>query len=246
MVRCTATAANGDTATCSLTVEVRATAPTQQISRTRFLAFGDSMTAGEVSAPAQMTGQSGAGVPWLPLVLVPQASYPTQLDLQLRARYSSQSASISVTNAGKSGEYASDAARRFTEVIANLRPEVVLILEGANDLSLGTTGVSRALAGVESMAKDARFRNARVFIATMPPPGRSGSRALPASTVTAYNSRLVDLARGEGAVLVDLYSALLPNVSTYIGSDGLHPTEAGYRRMADAFFDAIRQSLEAR
>ena len=28
--------------------------------------------------------------------------------------------------------------------------------------------------------------------------------------------------------------------SSYIGIDGLHPTEAGYQRIADTFFAAIR------
>jgi lysophospholipase L1-like esterase len=29
-----------------------------------------------------------------------------------------------------------------------------------------------------------------------------------------------------------------------IGSDGLHPTEAGYRRIAELFFAAIRTALQ--
>jgi lysophospholipase L1-like esterase len=31
-----------------------------------------------------------------------------------------------------------------------------------------------------------------------------------------------------------------------IGADGLHPTEAGYRRIADVFLSAIRGALEVR
>jgi len=46
-------------------------------------------------------------------------------------------------------------------------------------------------------------------------------------------------------VFVDLYNALLPGLTNYIGADGLHPTEAGYRRMAEEFFVAIRATLEA-
>ena len=48
----------------------------------------------------------------------------------------------------------------------------------------------------------------------------------------------------EGATFVDLYNAMLPEAATLIGSDGLHPTEAGYRRIADLFFAAIRAQLE--
>jgi len=58
--------------------------------------------------------------------------------------------------------------------------------------------------------------------------------------------RLRTLAAGEGAVYVNLYDALLPSLTTYIGVDGLHPTEAGYRRMAEEFLFGIRTTLEAR
>ncbi len=243
-VRCTATAANLQTGSCSFTVTV--TPPVPRLARTRMLAFGDSLTEGEVTVP-QTTGQTADGSPSFKLVLVPQAAYPTQLQLLLRGRYTAQTSAIAVTNSGRSGERATEGARRFPDVVANLRPEVVLLLAGANDLAgLGNAGVTPAVLAVESMAKEARFRNARVFIATLTPPRPGASRALPASLVQTYNSRLESIARGEGAVFVDLYAALLTNLNVYIGVDGLHPTEAGYRRMADAFFDAILQDLEVR
>jgi lysophospholipase L1-like esterase len=39
---------------------------------------------------------------------------------------------------------------------------------------------------------------------------------------------------------------MLPEAGSLIGSDGLHPTEAGYRRIADVFFAAIKRELEER
>ena len=45
---------------------------------------------------------------------------------------------------------------------------------------------------------------------------------------------------------MDLYAALGVDVNTYIGVDGLHPTEAGYRRMAEVFFEVIRTRYETR
>jgi lysophospholipase L1-like esterase len=47
-------------------------------------------------------------------------------------------------------------------------------------------------------------------------------------------------------VLVDIHAGLSEDPARYIGIDGLHPTEAGYRRMAELFFDAIRGDLETR
>src|SRR5262245_16376550 len=70
-----------------------------RLSRTTFLAFGDSFTAGEVTNP---TSAAASGIH--KLILVPTASYPTQLQSQLRTTYSSQAASIRVTNSGEASE----------------------------------------------------------------------------------------------------------------------------------------------
>jgi len=45
---------------------------------------------------------------------------------------------------------------------------------------------------------------------------------------------------------VDRYGALLSDSATLTGSDGLHPTEAGHRPMAETFFTAIKAALEVR
>jgi lysophospholipase L1-like esterase len=183
---------------------------------------------------------------WGPLRVVPEASYPTQLLTLLRARYATQSASIQVTNAGKSGESALDGAQRFPGVMASVNPNVVLLLEGYNDLGLyGSRGINAGIAGMDSMAKEARNRGARVFIATLTPSRPGGVNTLPPDWLVEYNNSLRTLAASEGAVYVNLYDAMLPALTTYIGVDGLHPTEAGYRRMAEEFFLAIRTTLEA-
>src|SRR5439155_3584335 len=60
--------------TCLFTITL--TAP-PKISLTRFLAFGDSMTAGEVAAPHTVRG----------LAVHPELSYPTDLRIELANRY---------------------------------------------------------------------------------------------------------------------------------------------------------------
>jgi lysophospholipase L1-like esterase len=240
-VTCTATDAGSRQSSCNFLVSV-SRLPTLQ--RTSFLAFGDSTTAGEVTAPA--TGALDAqGFPSFTLVVVPSASYPTQLQALLRTRYITQQSSIVVTNAGVPGERATTGAQRFPGVMAQVRPEVVLLLEGYNDLSLfGNAGVNQAAAAIESMARDARGRGARVFIASLTPPRQGGRNTLPADQVAALNTRLRAIAAGENAVFVDLYQALVTNITLYVGVDGLHPTEVGYQKMAETFFDAVRATLE--
>jgi lysophospholipase L1-like esterase len=214
-----------------------------RLTRTRFLAFGDSLTAGEISQPS-VSAQSDE-TRLHRLVLVPSASYPTQLLSRLRARYTSQSSQIEVVNAGWPGEWAEDGAIRLPGMMSNARPEAVLLLEGMNELlALGAPGVPRAARAIDLMAKEIRGRGARAFLATLPPTRPLGPRAVPLELVQSLNAQIRSTASGEGAVIVDLYGALVSDVTRYIGSDGIHPTEAGYARIADTWLAAIRADLE--
>jgi lysophospholipase L1-like esterase len=240
-VQCTATDAAATTRACTFTVTV--TAQTARLTRTRFLAFGDSLTAGEITAP---TTTSRAGEPNYPLVIVPSASYPTVLANMLRARYVSQAASIEVINAGLSGEWAEDGMLRLPGVLNTNRPEVVLLLEGVNDLGVVPNGPANAGRAIETMAQTVRARGARLFLATLPPSRPGGFRSVPNSLIMSLNSRIRLIAPSEGAVLVDVYPVFEADVTRYIGIDGLHPTEAGYQKLAELFFNAIRGDLEVR
>lgn len=242
-VTCTGTDALNRTNSCSFTVTV---SRTPQLTVTKFLAFGDSITAGEVTFPVAGVS-SPRGFPNFTLRLVPSASYPTVLQGLMTTRYAAQSSSISVINEGLSGEMArsSSAQTRFAQAVATHRPDVVLLMHGYNDI--GDPSVLSATAtAVAVMAAEARNRGARVFIANLAPSRTSGSNARPSSSVTGFNERLLPVVRGENATLVDLYSALLPDVNTYIGVDGLHPNEAGYRKIAETFLAAIQATLEVR
>ncbi len=62
----------------------------------------------------------------------------------------------------------------------------------------------------------------------------------PVSELINYNNTLQLMCTQEGVVYVDLYNPMLPDAATLLGADGLHPTEAGYLRIAETFFAAIR------
>jgi len=214
------------------------------LSRTRFLAFGDSLTAGEVTVPlGTVPGLRGAGVlnpPSLRMLVVPAASYPTQLLPLLRARYPAQFPSI--TNAGVPGEYSFQGVQRLPSEMAASSPDVVLLLEGINDLPFGNTDLPAG--SLQTMAADAKRRGAVVLLSTMMPGKPGGRNTQNVALVEELNAKIKMIAAVEGVVLVNLYDQLLPEASTLIGSDGLHPTEAGYKRMADVFFAAIQATLE--
>jgi lysophospholipase L1-like esterase len=235
-VACTTTDARGATAGCSYEVVV---AP-PPLPRTSFLAFGDSMTAGEITVPIG-TALDAAGFPSYKLVVVPAASYPTDLLGMLRSRYITQASQFVVTNAGVPREWAADGPKRFPQVLAQSGATVVLLMEGSNDLSArGAQGIAPALAGLQTMVRQARAGGATVFIASVPPSKPGGNNSLPPELIVNLNQGIRLGAPGEGAIFVDVYAAMLPEVNTLIGVDGLHPTEAGYQRIAETFFAAIR------
>lgn len=235
-VRCTATDSLSRTASCAFGVTVSRLAT---ISKTKFLAFGDSITVGVVS-----TDNPSPPPPYI-LTNVPAAAYPEVLRQLLAARYSTQS--ITMINEGKGGEKAVDSVGRAQSVFNANRPEVALIMDGYNDLSLlGEAGIDPAIAAVNDMVKDARFRGARVFLGTLTPPPVNVNRGIGNSTISRYNEKLKAMAKGENAVLVDVYAAFAVDPNRYNSADGRHPNEAGYRLIAETFFAAIQRELENR
>jgi lysophospholipase L1-like esterase len=205
--------------------------PAPRVAKTRFVAFGDSLTEGVISAPVSLA---------LTLVDIPNA-YPARLATALRARYYDQR-DIVVLNEGKAGEFALDGKVRLPDVIKADSPQVILLMEGANELNVfGRRGVSRAVGALEDMIKDAGRRGCQVFVATLPPQRASGVNGSGAAYVEELNVQIRKTAADEGATLVDVYPQF--NVSL-VGQDGLHLTEAGYVRLGEIFAAAIRQAFE--
>jgi lysophospholipase L1-like esterase len=232
-IQCVATDSLSRTASCTFSVTVAAP---PRLQRTRIMAFGDSMT----------EGATVLGADPYAIVHPPESAYPTVLGQLLSARYTDQT--ITVFNRGLPGEEALRALPRFIATFVADAPDVVVLQEGYNDFTRASTdaaGIENAVAGVIQLAGEARRRGARVFICTLAP-SRLGPKRIPTSVLDVINARLRDVVRTEGAVLVDLYTALLPDVNANVSSDGLHLTPLGYRRVAETVFAAIRADLEVR
>lgn len=238
-VTCRATDAGTQTASCAFAVSV---AWVPQLAATRYLAFGDSMTAGVVS-PA-------------PFVLIESPeSYPFKLGQLLAARYLDQS--TLVDNDGKPGELAQPGAERLRSSILRNRPEVVLLWEGANDL-LACSGVSgfdaciqyRAIPdiirGLSDQIRTGKDSEVRVMLATHPPQrvGGTPARGDAAAWVPELNRQIAALAASRDVPLVDLYAAFPTNIGALVGVDGLHLTETGYALVAQTFLDAIKKAYD--
>lgn len=199
---------------------------------TRILAFGDSMTAGTTSAPLSFLGLT-AGQP---------QSYPFKLQTLVTMRYTGQT--IEVANAGIAGRLAQEDRQRLADAIKETNPQLVLLMEGANDLNQGhltpNAAITLAVNSLEDMVRDTTTgRGIPVLLATLPPQRLPKGEA--ASFVARYNEALKVMAAKKGATIVDI-GAVFP--ASLIGQDGLHPTEAGYERFAEIFLDAIKAKFE--
>ena len=221
-VGCTVTDADMKQASCGFAVTVSVS---QTIAKTKFTAFGDSMTEGVVSlAPLIMLG--------------PPDTYPFKLEQMLRERYPSQT--IEVINRGLSGERTDRAFQRLTTVLDTDNPQVLLLLEGINAINALSTSVQTA--ALRAMIVEAQRRGVDVIIATvMPvlPTWRSYQPGVTEPKIQALNAQIFLLAADYHLGLpVDLYG-LFAARPELIGSDGLHPTVEGQTEIARAFRDEI-------
>lgn len=232
-ILCTATDAQQRSAQCVFHVSVNLTA---RLNVTKFMAFGDSLTWGEVAQAVSASLH----------VYDPANSYPTFLQAMLKDAYPAQAADIVVWNEGAQGQSATKDEDRFVESLNARRPDAVLLLEGTNDVNSGTipaSSIAQSLRADISRAK--RMGIGTVFLATLPPEVEGRPRALNSDGIADANDAIKDAAQREGAVLVDLYAAMYPQRELLIGDDGLHATSAGYKFMANTFLANIKSSLQA-
>ncbi|WFE53707.1 cellulose binding domain-containing protein [Micromonospora sp. WMMD1155] len=113
-------------------------------------------------------------------------------------------------------------------------PRTVLLHIGTNDMYGDTSGAPGRLATLVDRITDTA-PNADVFVATIIP--KSGAD----NQVRGYNNAIPGIVQSRAAAgkrvhLVDMYRALtLSDLA-----DGVHPNATGYRKMAAAWYDALR------
>lgn len=230
VVTCTVTDAQNRTDTCLFTVTVSAP---PRITATRFVVFGDSMSDGELGFAPLTVGDPG-----------PPVGYAFKLRTLLTERYTAQT--FSVTDEGVGGESVSSGVQRLPGVLSRDSPEVLLLLDGVNDLNRARDAAIPAVVnGLRSMVRLARGRGVIVFVGTLLPQRPGGFRAFAPGSIAPANAQISAMAVAEGAVLVDLYQSFDGHTDSLLGPDGLHPNEAGYQKMADTFFTVLSGRLEA-
>lgn len=233
-VACTATDSAARTAQCTFRVNVSLV---PRLKGTKIVAFGDSITAGEVSPPVQTSIR----------YLDAANSYPSVLRQLLQERYTSQQ--IVVINEGNPGEQvlgtgsSSNGEGRIERLALEHRPDVLIVLEGVNGLSV--SNAEDISAGLRRGVRRARAAGVPLILLSTILPGVPGRPKAPdPAAVEILNAELRFWAGLEGAVLVDMFAHINPQRDLLIGQDGLHPTVAGYAKMAEVFRDVTQSTFE--
>ena len=152
---------------------------------------------------------------------------------------------------GISGQTTPQMLVRFRQDVIALKPKVVVILGGTNDIA-GNTGPS-TLEMIEdnlaSMTELAKANGIRVVLVSVLPaadyPWKKGLD--PGPKIIALNSWMKQYAASAGAVYLDLHSAMSDGrggMRTELTYDGVHPNAAGYALMAKPTQAAIEQALK--
>lgn len=229
-VKCTAVDAGSQTANCSFRVTVTSG---QQLTLTRFMAFGDSITEGYLREPP-------ATPTIAPDLVIPTETYPFKLQQMLMAAYPDDDPVV--INEGVGGETLAEGRLRFTDTLLATNPDVVLLLEGYNEVV--STPTASARADLRAMVRSAQVRNVEVLLATLTQITDERERGHPGTqqAIRNLNTEIRKLARDLGlGRAVDLEQAFGGDHvdESLMGSDGLHPNPAGYQRIAETFFSAI-------
>ena len=207
--------------------------PVPTFAITKILAFGDSLTEGE-SKGQLFQGLTDHSLPGI------ATSYPFKLQALLASVYTDQT--FKVFNGGVGGERADRSAtrERLMQEMRDYKPQVVLIMHGANDLIgaiIDDTDIGPAVNGVEELVELARAQKLPVFLGSLPPE-KDTSKAKGFALVDEFNEALVDVAKEEGATFVDIHKVV--NRNTMLMPDGLHPNETGNQKIAEAFYAALK------
>jgi len=162
-------------------------------------------------------------------------------------------------NRGISGQTTSQMLIRVRPDVIDLRPRVVVILAGTNDIAGNTGPISlEAIEGnIASMTELATANGIRVVIASVLPVSDHNRNAAgaqivqtirrPPEKILAINKWLKEFCEKRGHVYLDYFTPSVDKdgyLRVDIANDGLHPNDKGYEIMAPLAEKAITEALK--
>lgn len=153
-------------------------------------------------------------------------------------------------NRGISGQTSPQMLVRFRQDVIDLKPKVVMIMTGTNDIMENTGPMTTQQSGesIASMADLATANNIRVVLCSVLPSSEfAWSPDLkPAPRIVELNAWIKQYAAEKGYVYLDYYSAMTDErggLPPALSEDGVHPLAAGFAIMAPLAEAAIEKAL---
>lgn len=154
-------------------------------------------------------------------------------------------------NRGISGQTTPQMLIRFRQDVIDLKPKVVVILAGTNDIA-GNTGpstIEMIVDNIKNMAELAHSNNIKVVLSSTLPvydyPWRPGLE--PAQKIITLNTYLREYAEANGHIYLDYFTAMADDrngLPKKYANDEVHPTVEGYKAMEPLVESAIAKALE--
>lgn len=154
-------------------------------------------------------------------------------------------------NRGISGQTTPQMLLRFRQDVINLKPKVVVILAGTNDIA-GNTGPSTLqmiMDNIISMSELAKANGIEVILSSVIPaydyPWSAGKN--PNEKIPALNKMIKEYTNDNNLVYIDYFTKMADSKNGLIEKytyDGVHPNKLGYEVMAPLTEEALRKVLK--
>jgi lysophospholipase L1-like esterase len=154
-------------------------------------------------------------------------------------------------NRGIGGQTTPQMLVRFREDVINLKPTVVVILAGINDIAenTGPSKIENVAGNIFSMAELAKNANIKVILSSVLPayaiPWKPGLD--PKDSIAKLNKMLKDYATKHKLGYIDYFTAMVNGdrgLKNELGTDGVHPNLAGYKVMEPLADNEIAKVLK--
>ena len=154
---------------------------------------------------------------------------------------------------GISGQTTPQMLIRFRQDVIDLKPKVVVILAGINDIAenTGPSSVEMIENNLMSMAQLAKANGIKVVMCSITPanafPWRPGIN--PVQKVAAVNKWMKNYSAKNNFVYVDYFDAMADEqkgLPANLSKDGVHPTAEGYKIMESLVVKGIEKALKGK